>query len=67
MWRYSLKMRAVSIDDPATTILGASESIDIVANLDPKTRLGSIVSDALGTSFGGRVLLSNIVLRVEMT
>lgn len=42
-------MRAVSIDDLATIILGASESIDIIANLDPKTRLGSIVSDALGT------------------
>ncbi|MBS0155133.1 MAG: restriction endonuclease [Nitrospira sp.] len=43
------KLNAISIDELAGIVLSASKSIDIVANLDPKTRLGSVVSDALGT------------------
>jgi restriction endonuclease Mrr len=33
----------------ASVVLGASISIDILANLDPSTRLGSTLSDSLGT------------------
>jgi hypothetical protein len=33
----------------ASMILGAGESIDILANLDPQTRFGSRLVDALGT------------------